>query len=78
MAVREKLIEIRGSRSQKEMAEIYGVTQQTWSKWELGGTVPSLMLMKQIEIDSKIPMEVIFFDVFNKFNLLNTSQTKAS
>jgi transcriptional regulator with XRE-family HTH domain len=78
MLIRNKLIEFRGNRSQKKMAEMYGVTQQTWSKWELGGAIPSLMVMKQIEIDSKISMEVLFFDVFNKLNLLNSPNPKAS
>lgn len=33
---REKLIAFRGERSQVDMASLYGVTQQAWSKWELG------------------------------------------
>ena len=31
---REALIEFRGDRSQAEMAEEYGVSQQAWSKYE--------------------------------------------
>lgn len=64
--MREMLIQYRGSRSQKKMAEKYGVSQQLWSFWELGKSTPKPHIMKQIEIDSGIPMETLFFDVFNK------------
>lgn len=64
--MRNKLIAFRGDRNQSEMAKIYGVTQQTWSNWERGILKPNLVTMKQIEKDSGIPMEVIFFDAFNK------------
>ena len=62
---REELIKFRGDRSQAEMADIYGVTQQAWSMWERGEKTPSLPTMKKLENDIKIPMEVIFFDAFN-------------
>lgn len=63
--MRYKLIAFRGERSQVEMADIYGVSQQAWSKWERGIDTPKPYLMKQIEIDSSIPMEELFFDAFN-------------
>lgn len=62
---RQALIDYRGSRTQKEMGEMYGVTQQAWSQWESGETKPNVMLMRQIEKDSGISMETIFFDIFN-------------
>lgn len=72
---REKLIEFRGKRSQEYMASLYGVTQQAWSKWEQGTAKPSVVIMKRIELDSGIPMESIFFDIFNTKTLLKTIRT---
>lgn len=63
---REALIAYRGNRSQKEMANMYGVTQQAWSGWENGETKPSVVIMKRLEGESGIPMERLFFDIFNK------------
>ena len=74
---RQSLIDYRGDRSQKEMGERYGVTQQAWSQWENGDKKPDVTIMKQIEKDSGIPMEVIFFDVFNKKDLLKEPSGEA-
>lgn len=62
---RNKLVEFRGNRSQAMMAEIYGVTQQAWSRWEVGDLKPNVIMMKKLEQDSGIPMEELFADVFN-------------
>lgn len=62
---REQLISFRGMRTQAEMANLYGVTQQAWSMWERGENTPSLPVMKKLEEDIGIPMEDIFFDSFN-------------
>ena len=67
---REKLSAFRGERSQADMAAIYGVSQQAWSKWEMGIWKPNVVIMKQLEVDSGIPMEDLFFDVFNSQKLL--------
>ena len=67
---REHLILFRGNRTQTEMANLYGVTQQSWSMWERGENTPSLPIMKKLEDDIGIPMEEIFFDVFNDKKLL--------
>ena len=56
---------LRGDKTQNEMANIYGVTQQTWFSWETGRTVPNNETMLKMEEDFSIPMEVIFFDSFN-------------
>ncbi len=61
---RTKLIEFRGNRTQTEMAEKYGVTQQAWSMWERGKNIPNLPTMKKLETDTGIPMENIFADAF--------------
>ena len=64
--MRELLIKYRGKRSQREMAEKYGVSQQLWAFWEAGKSTPRPHVMKQIAIDSKMPMEKIFSDAFNQ------------
>ena len=51
---REQLILFRGTRSQTEMANIYGVTQQAWSMWERGENIPSLPTMKKQDGGLKI------------------------
>ena len=68
--LRPRLVEYRGIRSQSYMASMYGVTQQAWSKWEKSGSAPCPAIMKQIANDSGIPMEVLFFDIFNNQRLL--------
>ncbi len=35
-----RLRELRGGRSMAEMAEMVGVSRQTWFKWESGGPLP--------------------------------------
>lgn len=67
--MREQLIGFRGSRSQQEMASKYCVTQQAWSKWERGIGVPRVSVMIQIERDSGIPLEVLFFNESNNQRL---------
>jgi transcriptional regulator with XRE-family HTH domain len=51
------------------MGRQYGVSQQAWSYWERGVKNPSPMIMKRIEDDSGVPMEVLFPDIFNNFKL---------
>lgn len=62
---RDLLIKYRGNRSQDDMAALYGVTQQAWSRWERGITAPRYDIMLKIERNSGLKMEDIFFDVFN-------------
>ena len=70
---RVKLIEYRGARTQADMAKMYGVSQQAWAKWENGQGKPNVVLMKKIEMDTGIPMEEIFADIFDN-NMLLSSQ----
>ena len=63
---REMLVNFRGKRSQTEMANIYGVSQQAWSKWERGENTPTLLTIKKLENDIGAPMEKIFFDLFEE------------
>lgn len=68
--MRKKLAEYRGDRSQSEMAKKYGVTQQAWSGWEKGTLTPVVLTMKRLEVDSGVPMEQLFPDVFDNLNVL--------
>jgi Predicted transcriptional regulators len=70
--MREKLIKARGNKSQEEMAKIFGVKQQTYSSWETGRSKPLPSIMKQMEVYFSIPMEELFFDLFNNEMLLKS------
>ena len=59
---RNLLKELRGTKSQAEIAKEYDVTQQGWQSWEIGRTVPDNATMLQMEKNFNVPMEVIFFD----------------
>ena len=75
---RQALIDYRDNRTQEEMGKKYGVTQQAWAQWENGKTAPNVATMKQIENDSGVPMDVLFFDLFNKKNLLSEQKENES
>lgn len=62
---RSILINYRGRRSQRQMAEMYGVKQQVWCRWEIGTAKPRVQTMMKLERDIGVPMEKIFSDVFN-------------
>ena len=71
---REALIKYRGTRTQEEMGRRYGVKQQAGWAWENGITKPNLATMKQIELDSGVSMEVLFFDAFNNIKLSSATR----
>lgn len=71
--MREKLIKYRGKRSQREMASIYKVTQQSWSNWENGNEFPRAETMYQISKDAGMSIEELFFNIKNKEKLLKNS-----
>lgn len=58
---RRLLITFRGNRSQEEMAQLYGVTQQAWSLWEQGLRTPPYLTMKKIANDIGSSIDDIFF-----------------
>ncbi len=66
---RRALIKYRGTRTQSEMGAMYGVTQQAWANWEAGKTAPGIAVMMQIQKDSGVKVEELFYDLFNKKNL---------
>ena len=59
--MREALVNFRGDRTQKEMADRYGVNQQTWSQWELGNSTPSAKNMIKIAKDAGRTVDELFF-----------------
>ena len=59
------LKDLRGKKSQAEIAKEFKVSQQGWQSWEIGRTVPDNATMLQMENYFNVPMEVIFFDSFN-------------
>ena len=69
------LKDLRGKKSQIEMAKKYNVSQQCWQSWEVGRTTPDNSIMLQMEKDFDIPMEIIFFDSFNYKKLYISSTT---
>lgn len=71
--MRKKLIAFRADRSQQEMAEMYNVSQQAWSKWECGVGFPRPHLLIQLEADSGVPISELFFDHSNNQMLLENN-----
>lgn len=68
---RRLLIQFRCEKTQAEIAKEFGVSQQAWASWENGTSQPSVILMKKLEDAIGVPMEEIFFDVFNRDNQSN-------
>lgn len=60
--VRHKLKNLRGTRSQTEVAKELGVTRQMLSAIESGERNPSLELANKIAVFYGVPIEDIFFD----------------
>lgn len=54
-----KIAELRKQRliGQQELAEVLGVTYQTVSKWEIGITVPDIMLLPAIAEYFKVSVD---------------------
>lgn len=63
---RTQLIEARGSRKQKEIAEAIGISSKHLSSLERGKKMPSLITAWRIEKYYGIPVEELFSDVFEK------------
>lgn len=73
------LKDLRGTKSQSEIAREYEVSQQCWQSWETGRTLPDNATMLQMEKAFGVPMEVIFFDSFNyKRTYLTDEPAKAA
>ncbi len=65
MVIRKHLVEARGKRTQRDVAKLVGVEQQTYSHWERGRSTPSISKMLLLEKILEVPKEKLFFDVFN-------------
>lgn len=76
LIMKKNLLELlRGNKTQADMAQKYKVSQQTWSSWETGRTIPDHEIMLNFEVEYGIPMEVIFFEAFNyKMKLTQSEQ----
>lgn len=59
------LKELRGNKSQAEIAKEFNASQQGWQSWESGRTLPDNATMLKMERFFNVPMEAIFFDSFN-------------
>lgn len=58
----ERLVELRGSRTQAAMAEIIGVSQSTYAMWETGQRIPSDEKKQKIAEVYEISVQALFFD----------------
>ena len=63
--MRKALIAYRGVRSQEKMGKLFGVSQQTWSAWEVGRATPPAKTMQKIAKMSNQSSETLFLDIFN-------------
>jgi DNA-binding XRE family transcriptional regulator len=75
--MREKLIKARGERSQKQLGERYGVTQQSYCSWESGRTSPPHWVIEDMEYYFGVPKKELFPDLFNSKMLLKYPRKRA-
>ena len=69
---RDKLINLRGSRTQDELANELGISQQHYSAIENGTRTPTPKLMFEFEKYFNVPVQELFPDIF-----LNNSTTNS-
>jgi len=69
--IRQELINARGNRTQTEVAEALGITQKHLSKIELGQRTPSANLLAKFADFYKLPVDVLFPDIFLTINTPN-------
>ena len=60
--IAERLIKLRGSKTQKEVAEAVGVAQSTYAMYESGQRTPSDEVKIRIAKYFKKTVQSIFFD----------------
>lgn len=60
--MRKNLIKFRGSQTQKQMGQMFGVLQQTWSEWERGKTTPTAKTLKKIAKAAGMTVDQLFFN----------------
>ena len=59
-------VRVNAKKTQKEWAELLGVSNATIVSWEKGNTEPNLSQLRKMSELSGVPMDFIF--VPNKFN----------
>lgn len=59
------LREYRGARTMQEMAEKYGVTQQSWMRWEYGDAFPRVTKMARLAEDMKVTFNDLYESIAN-------------
>lgn len=63
-SMREKLINLRGYRTQEEVGKFIGISQKYVSAIELGKRNPSIKIMKKLEEYFGVNMRELFPDIF--------------
>lgn len=61
LVIAERLIKLRGNKTQKEVAEAIGVAQSTYAMYELGQRMPSDEVKVRIAKYFKKTVQAIFF-----------------
>lgn len=61
MKIAEKLVKLRGDKTQKEIAEAIGVAQSTYAMYEIGQRIPSDEVKIRIAKYFKKTVQFIFF-----------------
>ena len=59
--IAKKLVELRGSRTQKEVADAIGVCQSTYAMYESGQRMPSDEKKKKMALYFKKSVQFIFY-----------------
>lgn len=60
--IAKRLVELRGKKTQKEIADAIGVCQSTYAMYELGKRVPSDEKKRKIAEYFKKTVQTIFFN----------------
>lgn len=72
--MRISLVRLRGNRTQHEVAQVYGTSQQNWFHWETGVSRPrDYSLMERIAQDAGSTVGEIFFASSDRKKLLKES-----
>ena len=64
MSAGEKMREMRGSRTQEEMARMLGITKSSYAMYERGERIPRDEVKVRISRLLGISVQALFFDAF--------------
>jgi conserved domain protein len=62
MTLREKLIHLRGDKTQKEVSEAIGISTSTLGMYETGERIPRDEIKKKIAKYYNVSIEYLFFE----------------